>query len=411
MAAGVILCATGLHLGWPPVAQLGIFLLLLPAATLAAVSLRRDRVSAVRIVACATPQLGDPIPVALAVTPLGGGLGPIMVADTAPAVLGGTHVAAISGVPRQYTTRHRYQLLAARRGAHVLGPAQMILTDRFGLVARGREVGGTTEVVVVPRIHQLSAGIPAGATSGPGWGSAGAPGGTHDDVIPRDYRPGDELRRMDWRATARTGSLMVRGEEQPWRACLLVVLDRRARSHRGPAGADSLEAALSVVASVGAMALASAWDLRVVDLGATTIFEAHPGLPCQWNVEALSRALALLRASHDDHPDARLAAQVADGAPVLAVLGENDPGTVTRVADLLAGAHPAMAVVVAADTWAPTESPDPGPAAADAVRILGGAGWSVGVLTAVTDIPALWTRIRGSLGVRGGQDRDGGRQA
>ena len=57
-----------------------------------------------------------------------------------------------------------------------------------------------------------------------------------DDVIPRGYRYGDDLRRVHWRSTARYGELMVRREEQPQRARCTVLLDTRgiAYAGRGP---------------------------------------------------------------------------------------------------------------------------------------------------------------------------------
>ena len=52
-----------------------------------------------------------------------------------------------------------------------------------------------------------------------------------DDAPTREYRHGDDLRRVHWRSTARVGELMVRREEQPWESRATVVLDtRRARA-------------------------------------------------------------------------------------------------------------------------------------------------------------------------------------
>src|SRR3712207_7749235 len=56
--------------------------------------------------------------------------------------------------------------------------------------------------------------------------------------LTRAYRHGDDLRKVHWRATARTGELMVRLEERPWRAEATPFLDTPARGHpvapRGP---------------------------------------------------------------------------------------------------------------------------------------------------------------------------------
>src|SRR3712207_7478095 len=43
--------------------------------------------------------------------------------------------------------------------------------------------------------------------------------------LTRAYRHGDDLRKVHWRATARTGELMVRLEERPWRAPATLFVD------------------------------------------------------------------------------------------------------------------------------------------------------------------------------------------
>ena len=54
-----------------------------------------------------------------------------------------------------------------------------------------------------------------------------------DDVTIREYRDGDDLRRIHWPATARTGDLMVRQEDRPAQRRAVVVLDPRAVGHGG----------------------------------------------------------------------------------------------------------------------------------------------------------------------------------
>ncbi len=49
----------------------------------------------------------------------------------------------------------------------------------------------------------------------------------------REYRLGDDLRRVHWASTARTGDLMVRREEQPWQSRATVLLDTRRMAHAG----------------------------------------------------------------------------------------------------------------------------------------------------------------------------------
>jgi uncharacterized protein (DUF58 family) len=74
--------------------------------------------------------------------------------------------------------------------------------------------------------------------------------GSAEDVTTREYRRGDDLRRVHWRSTARTGELMVRREEQPWQSRATVVLDSRRTAHRGTGAASSLEWLVAAAASV-----------------------------------------------------------------------------------------------------------------------------------------------------------------
>ena len=92
----------------------------------------------------------------------------------------------------------------------------------------------TAPLVVVPRVLPLRA---AGLTAGHGGGGEGARRSIavhgEDDVSTREYRHGDDLRKVHWRATARTGELMVRLEETP-----LAGAGHAAAGHPGPGPPD-----------------------------------------------------------------------------------------------------------------------------------------------------------------------------
>ena len=60
-----------------------------------------------------------------------------------------------------------------------------------------------------------------------------------DDAATREYRHGDDLRKVHWRSTARVGELMVRREEQPFQSRATVLLDSRTIAHRGSDSAES----------------------------------------------------------------------------------------------------------------------------------------------------------------------------
>ena len=174
----------------------------------------------------------------------------------------------VDRLPGGERRRCSYRVHGERRGRHVLGPLRLRLVDPFGLVERSAVGTDTATLLVVPRVRPLGAEGPAGGHGGGGEGSRRTIA-VHgeDDVSTREYRHGDDLRKVHWRATARTGELMVRLEERPWRAQATLLLDTRARAHLlaprhgalprlGPAGddhppADSLEWLIEAAASIG----------------------------------------------------------------------------------------------------------------------------------------------------------------
>jgi uncharacterized protein (DUF58 family) len=62
----------------------------------------------------------------------------------------------------------------------------------------------------------------------------------------REYEVGDDLRRVHWRSTARTGDLMLRQDEMPWETRSTILLDTRPASHQ----AESFERAVEIAASL-----------------------------------------------------------------------------------------------------------------------------------------------------------------
>ena len=186
-----------------------------------------------------------------------------------------------TGCPAGGTTALGYRVHGDRRGRHLLGPLRLRLVDPFGLVERSAVGTDTAVLLVVPRVRPLGAEGPAGGQGGGGEGSRRTIA-VHgeDDVSTREYRYGDDLRKVHWRATARTGELMVRLEERPWRAQATLLLDTRARAHLlapqhgplpriGPLGddcppADSLEWLVEAAASIGTTLAAPGRVLRAI---------------------------------------------------------------------------------------------------------------------------------------------------
>ncbi len=132
-----------------------------------------------------------------------------------------------------------YPLLGRVRGRFSTGPLTVRTSDPFGLVQLDRQFVATSEVMVTPRVVPLPT---IRATGGAGSTGEARPHRIgvvgQDDVLVREYRQGDDVRRIHWRSTARWGDLMVRREEQAWDPSASIMLDSRAAAHAGRGHAE-----------------------------------------------------------------------------------------------------------------------------------------------------------------------------
>jgi uncharacterized protein (DUF58 family) len=134
-----------------------------------------------------------------------------------------------------------------RRGIYELGPAEIRISDPFGLLAFSRTFSDKTEVVVYPKTYPLP-GFPlrGGDMEAGSRGSRGQRGDEFASL--REYRRGDDRRHIHWKSVARTGELFVKefSLEAPRRHT--VVLDCRREGIRVQEG--EVEDAVSTAASV-----------------------------------------------------------------------------------------------------------------------------------------------------------------
>ena len=109
-----------------------------------------------------------------------------------------------------------------------------------------------------PRVHDIVAPVAVGSRISAEHEPCGARAVVSDlgdeFLTLREYEVGDDLRRVHWRSTARTGELMIRQDEARWRSRAAVVLDVRPGAH----DAASFEVAVEAAASVSRPARAAA---------------------------------------------------------------------------------------------------------------------------------------------------------
>lgn len=109
---------------------------------------------------------------------------------------------AASGLSKGEISFHRRGLWTGRR--------YLELTDPFGLFSWRIPAGSGDEVVVPPLSGETGGN---GESGRPAYDSASAPRPKEDAeelLERRDYRPGDDTRKLDWKQMARTGDLLVR---------------------------------------------------------------------------------------------------------------------------------------------------------------------------------------------------------
>lgn len=105
----------------------------------------------------------------------------------------------------------RFAVEATRRGVYRLGPASITTGDPFGWAERTLEVPPSELLVVYPRVLPLEqVGLPARRP----FGDLASRDRLFADPLRfagvREYRPGDPLNQVHWKATAASGRLQVR---------------------------------------------------------------------------------------------------------------------------------------------------------------------------------------------------------
>jgi uncharacterized protein (DUF58 family) len=191
--------------------------------------------------------------------------GTMMLEDRLPYTLGSRPRLVLERLGAHQASSVAYSVRADVRGRYEVGPLVVLLTDPFGLCELTRSFAALDRLTVIPQVTALPPVRLAGEWAGAGESRARSVA-VHgeDDAATREYRNGDDLRRVHWRSTARVGELMVRREEQPWESRATVVLDTRAGGHRGEGPTASFEWAVSATASVALHLRHGGYKLRLI---------------------------------------------------------------------------------------------------------------------------------------------------
>jgi uncharacterized protein (DUF58 family) len=148
-------------------------------------------------------------------------------------------------------------LPALPRGVYDVGPVTYEKTDPVGLVTRHFETGPTLELLVAPQVTDLS--VFAGGLTNDLDGATSQQLSMSDLAFHalREYVPGDDLRHVHWRSSAKAGELLVRQYHETRRGHVTVLVDGARTSYTR---LRDFELAVSVATSIALRAVRDDFD-------------------------------------------------------------------------------------------------------------------------------------------------------
>jgi len=273
LAAGMAAAVCSFLLGQPDLLRVGLLLAALPLVCVLVLHRTRYRVAGSRTLSPARVPAAAESRVRLRMENVSRlPTGVLMLQDRVPYVLGPRPRFVLDRVEAGGRREVSYRVRSDLRGRYPLGPLQLRLSDPFGMCELTRSFSTCDTLTVVPRVEPLPPVRLAGEAAGYGEGrqrSLALAG--EDDVIPRGYRHGDDLRRVHWRSTARYGELMVRREEQPQKARCTILLDTRETAHPGSGPDSAFEWAVTAAASSAVHLLERGFSVRLLTDTGTSV--------------------------------------------------------------------------------------------------------------------------------------------
>lgn len=396
LAAGLAAALCSLVLRERDFLRVALLLIALPVISALVVARTRYRLSCTRRLEPPRVQVGQSSEVVLRVENVSRlPTGVLLLEDTLPYTLGGRPRFVLDRVLPRVSRSVRYPVRADVRGRYTVGPLAVRLTDPFGLVELTRAFTSVDRFVVTPQITPLPVMRIGGEWVGGGESrrrSVATSG--EDDVATREYRQGDDLRRVHWRSTARVGELMVRREEQPWQSRAAVLLDTRSRAHRGDGPGSSFEWAVSAAASIATHLGQHGFGLRLVteaglDLSPELIGSTEDAVLDQL-AEIKQSALPSVVGGLD-----RLRSRGTEGL-VIAVLGILTPADAELVASSRTGAGTGVAVLIDAASWIGLSARARAQAEHEhdaVVRLLLAGGWRIVEARHGSSLATIWPAV------------------
>lgn len=402
LASGLTATASALVLGLGELVKVGLLLVLLPVLAAVAATRGRHRLALTRVVEPSTVSAGTSSQVTLALSNESRGpTGLLLLEEQLPYTLGTRPRFVLDRMGPRWHRSLSYTVRSDVRGRFALGPLVVRVSDPFGLVELDRTFTTRTALLVTPRVAPLPP-IPLGGS----WTGSGDnrprdfAGGSAEDVTVREYRRGDDLRRVHWRSSAHAGELMVRREEQPWQSRATLFLDNRSQAHRGPGPASSFEHAVMLAASIALHLTQRGYRVRLVTADGADRGSWHEHGAASSEAGPLLESLAVVTPSDRLHADTGWLGDSHPTGLLVAVLGKVGAGDRALLARLQHASRTPLALALDVERWGGGRVPDtlPDTAADDATAaLLSAQGWRAVAVDPSEPPGRSWERL-GLLG-------------
>ena len=265
-----------------------------------------------------------------------------------PELLGEPARVPVAAIGAGESVGHQYRVTLSRRGVYRLGPLRAKWGDPLGFTERQLVLQEPFEVLVHPAVEpvqdrpltRLFEDPPIRPPVSKPW-----PHGLEFYGM-KQYTPGDDLRRINWRAFARTGRLLVRESEQGITDKITLLLDGYRRFHSRGIVSESFEAGVRVAASLGIKHLREGYAVTLEGNAKREIGPLRGGNSQMQLLDALARAEL-----GDDtlvEPIMRLVSNPSRDAHVVVITPRLDNDAASRLKLLL---DRGASVLVAALLW------------------------------------------------------------
>lgn len=393
--AGTLLLILGTVLGLRDLSRIGVLLLALTAGSLFLSRRHGLQLTVERELRPGRVTVDQPSTVTVHIRNPEGIRSPLLLAEERlDFALGDRPRFVVPSLRGRQSCELQYTVTPNTRGVHRVGPLAVRVKDPFGLTLRAVSLSGAGELVALPQVHAL----PGGRSLGSGLGADGsvphmvALAGEDDQTV-REYRDGDDLRRIHWPATARTGELMVRQEDRPTRRRAVILVDSRPGT--GGAGrTGALEWTVTMAASVAAHLLDDGYAVHLLTADEATAGAVRVDDDLDGALDALAR---LQLGSTDSWPGVIHAASAltASGGLVLAVTGGMTDDEARSLGSLRQPGSTGLALVVDARSGPVPEGGgflEGHSDEAATVAALGLAGWRALVVSPYEAHASAWSR-------------------